>query len=413
MNGCGHPGPPALRACPEFARGARDEGVARFTGRGAEREYLCSVCEANRLTATVEVCPACAWTLTHRTSVQVEGAPGMIERADSGLEYREERLSLDEPPPAPIIEVRVAREAGGAWIALCEDGQVGRLDLVARAFRPLARVPAWTALGDGFRFEISADARFAAVRPGEGRPGVVLDLARGVETLVLERAPDPSFGFPFAMAFVKRAERTLLVHATAWGRLDASDAQTGELLTARPDPPPSLLYTPLLVSPDGSWLASDAWTTGSSGGLTVVFSLARWLDGNMSEPDGGSGLREIAWEGAGGRPMVWVDAETLGVWGTPGEEGDVFAPVLRRMRADRDDELAPIACPLNDTLAAEDGRLYAFGRIDGLSVIDLGTGDRLLHRPDVRPTAYRGGGELLTMHPDGCFSTGRISVRAA
>lgn len=416
MTGCGHDGAGSARICPHLLARGPDALIVRFTGRGAGRNLVCLECAAPGA-ALVEACLVCVERVEGEVPDQVpEGIPGVVESA-SALRVEEETITLDERPSSPVIAVSAATGAGHAWFALTGDGQVGRLDLPRRALRAVARLPE-DVLGVGeLALEISADGKFAAIVNARGRTGVVLDLDLGCETMRLDRGEYHETVSAFPVAFVVHRGRTLLVHGTAWNRLDVSDPATGELRTARgpmsyetgdrkPEHYLDYFHAALSVSPTGEWIAEDGWMW-QPAGATVSWSLARWLDENPFESEDGptrrhlGGIRDF-WDA----PAVWLSDEVLGIWGG---RYDSVAPrgLLERHHVRTGERLAMVPCP-EGVLVAEGQRLFVFGRETGLSVLDASTGDRLLHRPDVIPTAHRGGGEFLTLLPGGGFRVSRV-----
>ncbi|WP_107122150.1 hypothetical protein [Streptomyces sp. DSM 15324] len=83
------------------------------------------------------------------------------------------------------------------------------------------------------RLHASRDGRFAGVVNDYGRCGEVIDLEARRVTLALDGGDYHPYTDPFSFAFTEHEGRTLVVHRTAWNRLDVSDALTGELLTLR------------------------------------------------------------------------------------------------------------------------------------------------------------------------------------
>jgi hypothetical protein len=416
VSDCGHPGADAGRVCRHVQGSAPDlELTVHFTGRGVHRELRCQACAEEPGSNLVEVCRSClrAFDRTDSGST-VTGLPVVVDRPSS-LQAQEETLSLDERGGSPVVAVSVVR-SGRGWVALCADGSVGRLDLPRRELRILAKVPEGEMAVGELALAASAEGRFAAVVNERGSTGVVLDLETGAVTMKLDRGQYHPEVSSFPVAFALHLGRTVLIHGTDWNRLDVSDPLTGALLTGRTptayrqgDPRPAhyldYFHGALCVSPGSQWIAEDGWVW-QPVGVPVCWSLARWLDGNEWEADDGPSLRSFGYRDFWDYPLCWLAEDELGMWGgNTGMRDSV--PLLNRVDVRTGETLDPIACP-EGSLAAEEGRLYVFGRATGLSVIDLATGDRLLHRPEITPTAYRGGGEFLTLLPGGSFRVVRV-----
>ncbi|HVO30116.1 MAG TPA: hypothetical protein VMV18_05250 [bacterium] len=409
---CGHAGASLRRICPHLLAGGDPKAVLRFTGRGAETQLVCAACASAPAAASpviVEACAECDSRIGELEPERVMGRPVPIAR-DASLSWIEETITLDERPSSPVVAVAPATRQGRAWIALTAGGVVGQLDLHRRQLRPLGAVPEGTLAMGELALEVSADGRFAAVVNARGQHGFVLDLERGTTALALDRGDYHEDVSSFPVAFTEHRERTLVVHGTAWNRLDISEAETGRLLTARDLESEGAhhldyFHSALVVSPGGTWIAEDGWVW-QPAGVPRLWSLARWLEGNVWESEDGPSCRSLAWRDFWDSPLCWLDDSRLGVGGSDGPGG---APLdlLHVVDAASGAVGEPMACP-SGNLAAESGRLYVWGVTDGLSVIEIASGERLLHLPEVKPTAYRGGGEFLTLAPDGSFRVGRV-----
>lgn len=162
-----------------------------------------------------------------------------------------------------------------------------------------------------------------------GLAGGVIDLQTGqqVHTLIRNTSlPDTS---SFSLGFVEVGERTVLVHATGWNRLDATDIVSGKLLTERGptgcvngvQPPHYLDYfhSGLSVSPQSTWLISNGWVWHPVGYM-AAWRTDAWLgeSGNVWESEDGPTKFSIDETGAGyfwDRPNCWLDNDTVAFWG--------------------------------------------------------------------------------------------------
>lgn len=122
-------------------------------------------------------------------------------------------------------------------------GVVGRRDLAAGTCGALAAasVPAepghqaWSG-HDLRRLHVSASGLFAAVVNDYGRLGEVIDVRSGQLTMALDNGGGHEETVPFSLAFARHRGRDMVIHRTAWNRLDVSDAAGGRLLTAASRP---------------------------------------------------------------------------------------------------------------------------------------------------------------------------------
>lgn len=149
-----------------------------------------------------------------------------------------------------------------------------------------------------------------------GRRGLVLDLESGRVTMELDRGSYHPETQPFPVAFTAIGDEAILVHATAWNRLDLSDPSCGRLRSGRgtdgrkDEPRPQhcrdYFHGRLLVSPGGRYLADDGWVWHPSG-LPSVWNLDRWVRHNPFESEDGPSLlhlcqRDYYWDAPGRCP---------------------------------------------------------------------------------------------------------------
>lgn len=121
-----------------------------------------------------------------------------------------------------------------------------------------------------WRLHASGTGRFVAVVLDAGTEGQVFDTVSQCVTLQLNAEDYHANTVAFSACFITRQGRDVIVHRTAWNRLDASDAATGELLTAReptaykndePRPEHYLDYFhgELYPNPSCTSIADDGW----------------------------------------------------------------------------------------------------------------------------------------------------------
>jgi len=144
----------------------------------------------------------------------------------------------------------------------------------------------WSKTGlPGYELPASADGEFAALVFDGGRQGLVVDLAPFRVALRLDGGDYYQNTVPFSACFLSFQGDTVLVHRTAWNRLDASDPRSGRLLTARGPtsyengerPPHYLDYFHGLLrpSPSGTLLFDAGWVW-QPAGVPCVFDAAAW-----------------------------------------------------------------------------------------------------------------------------------------
>jgi len=392
-----------------------------YTGVARRSELLCRMCHASReagdhVEARV-VCEACERT------VREDFGPAIGVRGTPSIETR------DEPFPVVLRETRLPAtigqvvdlaplEAGpgSSWLLLSEARVLWRFDAdestcveVGRATHSseAEHVP-WNGRALRPRLHASPCGGFAAIVNDYGRFGQLIDLHRGAATLELDGGDYCSDTVPFAFAFMSRGGRTLAVHRTAWNRLDASDAATGELLTAREVPTDrdeafesgkylDYFHGALYVSPGGRWIANDGWVWHPVG-MVTAFDGARWAVEDCWEPERGATLTDVCdrmyyWDA----PLVWIDASRLAVSGlgdddlemVPGVRIfdlsiDTAEPPREQNRRRRAKEITSFAGP-SGLLFSDGGHLFA-SAADGLSRFSLEDGARNGLHPGFSPT---------------------------
>lgn len=438
---CGHDaarfGPPLcthLRTCRQ--RWLRY--VKRYVGSGLDLELVCEPCadqrDAGAAPATGCVCRACFEYATTEvgTAVGVRGQPEVRVRAepfDPALETTPLPSGLGS-----IVDLEpVHRGPGSTWLLLTESGRLARFDahtrrwaVVGAATVPVAehREP-WCDRICRRRLHVSARGEFAAIVNDYGRHGEVIDLATGRTTMILDGGDYHFETVPFSLSFVEHRGRVLVIHRTAWNRLDVSDAATAQLLTAREptssgsppqDPEHDLDYFhgALTVNPAGTRIVDDGWIWHPVGVLTS-WSLGRWLLENPWESeDGPTKLDLCARDGYWDHAVAWLDDDRVAIAGigdtedelidgarifdatSRGPAGLQWSPHLPWAR-----ELTAFAGP-SGQFFAEGGWLFS-SHESGLSRWDPATGERTGHLAGVQPTHLHRGARELAQLQDGAL----------
>ena len=376
-----------------------------LTGVGLDAELLCAECAARReagdAVEIVSICDVCRAELEEELGDLrgVRGTPEIrvrLEPLDQTI--RETRLRW---PRDRVLDLAPIENTEASWLVVLRDGSVQRLDAESGGVDDLCSVELppgepdhepWAGHVLTPRLHASADATFAAIVHDYGKRGRVYDLRTGRCTIELDGGDYHPETVPFSFAFVKHRARTLAIHRTAWNRLDASDAETGQLLTERgptsyrqgeerPEHYLDYFHGRLVVSPDGLRIIDDGWVWHPVG-IPTVWDLGRWLDGNVWETEDGSSLMSLAyrdyyWD----HGMCWLDSDRIGLAGI-GDDDDRMIDGARIFTAAEPEassgawklarELHAFAGPSGDFFG--DGRrLFAAGT-EGLSVWDIEAG---------------------------------------
>lgn len=401
------------------------EYVRLLTGHGLDVDLCCTTCDKARQQGApvtlVEVCEGCV-------AQYADNEYGVLTgwRGEPGIAERPEPLDptiTATPLPAEFgaacdISAVATTDGRSVWLALTESGQLVRFDADADACTHVATssVPAepdhqpWVGHTLRRRLHVAPDARFAAVVNDFGHHGQVIDLASGKVTLTLDGGDYHPETVPFSFAFANHRGRTVVVHRTAWNRLDISDPATGRLLTARqpssyqrgePRPEHYLDYFhgALHASPSGRWLADDGWVW-SPVGIPTTWDLHRWLDTNPWESEDGPTRerlchRDYHWN----TPTCWIGDNLLAVSGI-GSDDIAILPGVRIFDVTTGVELHTFPGPRGALFSAEQ-RLYAASP-DGLEIWDPFTGHRTGRIPGFVPTHHHPtAGELVAIHNGG------------
>jgi hypothetical protein len=435
------------RVCLHLLSNREADYCKRFTGIGMDYDLLCVACgkQPEQIESNLrEVCQSCFETVETEGYWEVLlGRPQVLERS-TNLSFVHERVQLLEPLPAHIRDIQpIDALAQSAWIALTENGALARIDLDQRSYSWLAQVPEGVVhMRQELALLLSVDGSMAAVVNNYGQYGVVIDLQTGLETMRLDRGTYHNNVSAFPVAFFEQGGQTLLIHGTAWNRLDVSDPKTGEVLTGRVSPayvsgkprPEHYLdyfHCCLTISPDQEWVVDNGWVWQPTGEV-VIWNLRRWMQENVWESEDGPSRkvlcwREYYWDG----PLCWVGGQTLAVWGY-GDDDERLLPAAWLFDVVTGKEVRWFAGPLDEPhqeaslpsyqgenasyfrhrrqgFLAFDTYLFACSAAQGTSVWDVQTGERLLYDASLRPLRHhRGAHQFLTLLPDGAFQISRL-----
>ncbi|MFI1586281.1 hypothetical protein [Embleya sp. NPDC020630] len=384
----------ARRACPHLD--VDDASFLRVFHPGRRTfDYLCEPC-AERATeegarAGVELAVVSAEDVERLEQdgiwEGVVGFPGAIDGPD--------RIALLRRPSDVRLggfraAVPVADAPGERWIVACDEVLL-ELDGRTGLTREIAAIPLDSPdKGANAELVLATDraGRFVAVAQAKGRHGAVVETASGRVLMRLDRGDYHVRVCEFPVAFADVAGRTVLVHATAWNRLDCSDPSTGANLTHRESPSPrrempvdehylDYFFCGLSISPTSRRIVSDGWMW-SPCGVLAAWDLQAWLTDNPYESEDGPTRRELAprfeaWDA----PRVWLDDRRLAVWGFGVDEQ--LHDGVRIYDAESGTETDWFPGPVAN-LAADGTLLYSLQ--PHLTVYEIATGLQLLIEPD-------------------------------
>jgi hypothetical protein len=396
---CGHV---ALEGVRRLCRHLLGEGAGELDtfwvlrGVGVEYDLCCGPCaRAGPDREVVVACEGCVDSADDRWSVI-----GVI--GEPQIRRRPEPVSVTlSRTPLPAVPVDVAPLDGcpGEWLVLTA-GQLrwhsGTGEVVASW---QARLPGTGPEREGgkparYRLLASPRGEFAVIAVDYRSRGVVIDLAAGRVTMGLDRGGYHVEQTPFPAAFLHVDGQLLLVHATAWNRVDLSDPATGVTITPRhfeaasgqcPDHYLGYFFGALYPSPDGGLIASDGWVW-SPVGMPRVWDARRWRHDYVYEPEDGRSARGLRLAGYyWDKPMCWLGNTTLAVSGI-GADDEAMIPGVEIYDATSGAVTARFAGPQGQ-LYCDSGRLYSASP-GGMQIWDVRTGDNTGSVPGFMPSHY-------------------------
>lgn len=378
-----------------------DDPYKQFTGLRANYNLVCTQCAKNLDDLTKTLRPVSKEQFEQMDRFPAEGIigePEVLERSTS-LSFVGREMRVSQPLSGKIQSIAPRQDVTRSqWIALLSNGTVVQIDLDLGTVFELTTISSSTLQLTDSVIHLSPDNRFAAVVNDREPLGVVIDLNTGTITMRLDRGTYHAKQTRFPVAFFQYQGRCLLVHATAWNRLDISDPSTGELLTTRVLPtydpsqderPPehdlNYFHALPVISPNASWIAEDGWVWQPSG-VTRLWSLQRWISQNVWESEDGESLKHITqrgyyWNGA----LCWIDDQSLAVWGF-GDDDLWLVPAVQIFNAETGKRVSLFAGPQAGHLYFDE---YLFSISNaGTDVWDVTTGERVLQSPTLIPISF-------------------------
>jgi hypothetical protein len=388
----------------------------RFRTCSSSFEIVCEECGASGSAATHSLCVECA---------DAVGLGAGRRRADICPDVVDKPVGLRGEIRPLVVKADLASATGatdgGTWFGITSDWRVIRFSGEDAHFAEVANLQGLLPADGPLGILSDRTGRMVAVFEECGSKAVVLDAEAGRALMFLDRGSYHTEQCNYPLAFFEWGDRTLLVHATEWNRLDVSDPRTGELLTARPSPryqdkqrPAHYLdyfHCSLAVSPNAKWITSNGWVWHPWGSVRC-WDLSRWINENVWESEDGTSLSSLCsasyyWD----RPLCWVDENTVAWWGI-GDDDLKLAPAIVVHDMETGLERAIFPGPLggqthddfpyhregkSENVYRTTGRmhfdrwLFAWKPGYGLSAWDLADGTRVWNQPDIVPAAYNGG----------------------
>ncbi|MBW8810026.1 hypothetical protein [Lysobacter capsici] len=228
-----------------------------------------------------------------------------------------------------LLDAAEVRRVDGDLLVLDAAGGISCIDLESGAVALLGTVilreqaiedDGRYGVASRWRLHASADGAFAAIVFDGASHGVVVDLDDFRITLTLDGGEYYPQTVAFSLCFLSLRGNAVVVHRTAWNRLDASDPRTGALLTQRGpttyvdgQAPPHYLdyfHGRLHPNPSGSRLLDDGWVW-QPVGIPRVFDAVAWLTGNVWESEDGPSVLALTYCDDWNVPACWIDDDRI------------------------------------------------------------------------------------------------------
>ena len=397
---CGHDDKASeIRLCTHLVGQAEVAFYRVLRGEAMRYDCCCELClkafRRDEALDWVEVCAACAQKIDGE-NWEMCGWLGTPEIVEAPAPFDDTRQTVTFA--AEMGEAKALYPLDSERVLAFYGSQIGIFE--GDNFTPLAPVEMpidcvhnWCDHRLTPRFYLSPSGRYAALVNDYGRYGAVFDLECARQTMSLDRGEYHPETQPFPLAFFAHEGRDLVVHATAWNRLEISDPQSGELLTPRDamnheEKNPHYLdyfHGALHVAPGGEWIVDDGWVWAPVG-VVCVWNLKNWLQTNVYESEDGDSKRQLVdcgyyWT----RPMCWLDDYRVAIEGI-GDDDELLIRGATVFDARGGATVARFAGPSGEFWSAGT-RLFSL-EDDGLHLWDVEHGARMGIVRDFRPNFH-------------------------
>ncbi len=415
-----------MLTCPHVNAEA-DSHYAWFLGQGIDRFLVCPTCAAAYPTpprALSEASSELLESLEHPFScLGVVGAPGIRSR-ESTLHFLHEGFRSPSGLNDRVLVVIPDNNSQGDWYCLTASGEFHRMNIRGQTAE---RLFCWSDFGfeldDETELCCASKSDFGAVYEASGQFGFVFDMRTGEIAMRLDRKDYRPENSRYPLAFFVAENRTLLVTATDWNRLDIIDPSTMDVLTKRTHPASNpgetlpehyldYFHSQLLVSPKNNWIVDNGWVWHPVG-VIRSWNLLDWLTRNPWESEDGPSVRSLAsrlyfWDG----PICWIDNTTVAIWGW-GTDDEWLVPAVRLVDVVSGRELKWFAGPMAGPGSAWppknsppslifDEYLFSINKGTGTSVWDIGTDERVHCDSSFAPIQFhRRSKEFLSLTENG------------
>jgi hypothetical protein len=406
---CDHAGPLGTEPICEhiLLHGEESIGCYRwFVGRGMDSEVLCDDCTQQRQlgqpVTMKRVCDVCLDSFL-KDVADLKGVRGSPEVSQQLVPIGNGPRTL---PTANhnILDVDPIAGSPHRWVGLDSEGAVVIIDTQDFVIRRVAQVTLVPETGHkpycchklSHRIYASRDGDFVAVVNDYGQWGLVTEVATNRITMKLDGGSYHQETVPFSLCFGLHQGRSVLVHRTAWNRLDVSDPMTGQLLTERsptgyrwgenrPAHYLDYFHGRVYPSPSGRKILDDGWVWHPVGG-PVIWSVERWLGSNVWESEDGPSRHGLCWRDYyWDHGMCWLDDERVAIAGL-GDDDILIVPGARIFAIHPEgacQEVAAFPGP-SGSFFCDRSRLFSSDE-SGLSIWDVVNGVQTGHVAGFKP----------------------------
>jgi hypothetical protein len=237
---------------------------------------------------------------------------------------------------APIADANAVQADYGDLLILTILGELYGLNLNTGVQTKLCEIalPAIAHLNDNnhscnskFRLHSSFDGKYAAVVIDHGQIGMLIETSCGRIITHLNGGNYFEETVPFSACFIQFEGQNLLIHRTAWNRLDVTDPVSGKIITnrliapydsaeKRPEHYLDYFHGKLIPSPNNNQLFDDGWVWHPLS-IPRTWSIKQWLTTYPWESENGDSIIDFPLGDDWNIPACWIDDQRIASWGIP------------------------------------------------------------------------------------------------
>lgn len=303
-----------------------------------------------------------------------------------------------------------------------DNGELVELNCDTGKLKTLSNIPADLVVRDGaIQLNASPDNQYCAVTScvyrvegyEDSNKGIVVDLASGKVVRRLDAGDYHMAQAPFPVCFFIHQDKTCLIFASDWNKLDIVELCSGNVLTSRnfdympeendeDDIPFTEWSGTLSISPDNRRVASVGWIWHPVG-VAFSFDVVEWVANNPWEPERGISKRSYAiWDYFWESPIVWLDERRICIWGVQPEFADAPSDCAAIFDADTEEQLLSIDGPTIDLFEYDEYLFSGTHDSKGLSIWSVKDGSLLHIQNEMEIDRYlRSSKEFVSFEEDG------------